>query len=441
MQLHKILLGILFLCVYRIDAQEMAVYSNIKVGETIPDIVLKNVDNYSATQIKLSELKQDLLILDFWATWCGPCVAMIPRMDSIMKAMPEQVLFVSVSQERKSVVTSFLEKREKELNTTFGLPNMYQDTVLNKMFPHYYLPHYVWIKLPERKVIAITSAVEISKANIKNAISNPALAKLSTKVDQFLDFKIGDRLLPFLTQNDSIRNHSFKQYSFFTSYIPDLPPGMDAQLEDSTENKRIVFKNMWGYKYFAWAFGNGRKFNTRISVKMEVKDPIKIYPQNVKGQDTTRKWLEKYGYSYELSVHPSFTEDQIFEIMRRDVSNFFHEYEVYIEPREEDCWVLVSTGDNEMLRTKGGKWIVNQDRYRYRARAGVISDFVMDMNMNVFDNGPIIVDESNIDYYVDLDIQCENFRDIDLLNKELEKYNLKLIAKRQPVDVLVIRDR
>lgn len=441
MQLHKILLGILFLCVYRIDAQEMAVYSNIKVGETIPDIVLKDVDNYSATQIKLSDLKQDILILDFWATWCGPCVAMIPRMDSIMKAMPEQVLFVSISQERKSVVTSFLEKRERELGTTFGLPNMYQDTVLNKMFPHYFLPHYVWIKLPERKVIAITDAFQVSETNIRTAISNPGVSALPVKVDHFLDYKIEDRLLPYLTQNDSIRNHSFKQYSFFTSYVPDLSMGMYAQLEDSTQNKRIVFKNLSAYQFIRWAFGNGRKFNTHKSVKMEVKDLLKLRPKGIRKEEN-RKWQEKNAYCYELSVHPSFTEDRIFEIMRWDVSNFFHEYEVFVEPREEDCWVLVSTGDNEMLRTKGGDWIVNRDRYGYRSRADLISNFVMQMNMYVFDDGPIImIDESNIDYYVDLDIQCENFRDIDLLNKALEKYNLRLIAKRQPVDVLVIRDR
>jgi len=38
-------------------------------------------------------------VIDFWATWCGPCIAAIPHMNEIAQAYPQDVVCLGVSDE------------------------------------------------------------------------------------------------------------------------------------------------------------------------------------------------------------------------------------------------------------------------------------------------------------------------------------------------------
>lgn len=54
-----------------------------KVGAVAPPFALKNIDDFDS--IQLSEISKQYILLDFWGSWCGPCIKAIPDLTRIYK--------------------------------------------------------------------------------------------------------------------------------------------------------------------------------------------------------------------------------------------------------------------------------------------------------------------------------------------------------------------
>lgn len=85
-------------------------------GAPAPDFTVKDLDGKDVT---LSSLKGNVVLVNFWATWCPPCKEEIPSMIRLNRAMagkPFRMLALSIDEGGKDAINEFF-KGSRDLPT------------------------------------------------------------------------------------------------------------------------------------------------------------------------------------------------------------------------------------------------------------------------------------------------------------------------------------
>jgi thiol-disulfide isomerase/thioredoxin len=99
--------------------------TSIKSGDRIPGTAAALVGNQAPNfqldlldgeTFHLQDCAGQIVVLDFWASWCGPCIQTMPQIDQLIRELPEdRVRLVAVNlQESPKQISAVLERLELE---------------------------------------------------------------------------------------------------------------------------------------------------------------------------------------------------------------------------------------------------------------------------------------------------------------------------------------
>lgn len=84
--------------------------NNIKVGDEL------NLNKYELIPITEEIDQTKIKVIEFWATWCGPCIASFPNLENIQEEFKDHIQIISISEEPKQKVVSFVKNKNFKLD-------------------------------------------------------------------------------------------------------------------------------------------------------------------------------------------------------------------------------------------------------------------------------------------------------------------------------------
>jgi thiol-disulfide isomerase/thioredoxin len=118
------------------------------------------------TTISLGDFKGKPVFLNFWATWCPPCIAEMPSIQELYDEYKDDVVFVLVSNESVDVVLDFFKKHEYSFpvySLKSGVPAIFETSTI----PSTYL-----IGPNGRLLISKTGAAKWNSGKIKSLLDD-----------------------------------------------------------------------------------------------------------------------------------------------------------------------------------------------------------------------------------------------------------------------------
>ena len=407
----------------------------IQIGQKVPDFIITNLHNYKnssgkpATTAKFSDFKGKLLILDFWATWCSPCVAMIPKMDSLQKSFGDKIQFLSVTYQTEKEVMPFMAKLEKRMGRSFGLPMLNGDEKLHGLFPHKYLPHYVWIDV-DGKVMAITGFQEVDEKRIRAVLDGTA--QLMAKADVVAAY---DLERPLLIGGNGGDGDNLRYHSLLTGYTEGLVPSGSTRT-DSVKGRKISLLNTSILRLAQTAYSDsGRLFN-QYNTLMEVVDANKLR-SGKKSREHLQWLMDGNGFCYELIVPLNIAQHYL-AYMREDLRRNFSQYQFNVEIRELPYYVLVRKGSGRELTTDGGKPTVKLDGMGIKMQNVTFGNMLYRLNF-LKRMKRYVLDETGFKGKLDLEVDA-NLSDLKAINVALDRYGLEMVEAVRKKEALVISD-
>lgn len=406
------------------DLQSIKIISALKVGDKVPDIAFNNLVNYNKHQLKLSDFKNKVVILDFWATWCSSCLSEMPHEYALQQKLSAMMAVVLVDEKSTKddhqKVARFFERRKG----TYEFTSIVGDTILNKFFPHFTIPHFVWIR--NNIVVAIPEASDLTEDHIK-AVYHLQPVRLSE--DNYVPFDYTKEIFP--KENESISSKHL-YHSVLNKYQPGLLSTIGFTVDDLSRVSRIdaINQSLLSMICFAITDFTGLQDDR---ILRNLKHPIDLGPDS-----TSAQWKNKNCFVYEATFPPR-DKNAALSFMKADIQRYFGIRYYGIE-KDTDCFVLSTTDISKVTKGKAGVHSesnfedhLDKPIYFENTTANAIVSLLED-----FYRIPVI-DDSKYKGKISLSLP-QDLNDLPTMASTLQKQGFRISREKRKVWFLVIED-
>lgn len=392
------------------------------VGKPCPNFVFDSLINYTGKKVSIADLKGKHVILDFWGTFCGPCIADIPKLEGLQKKYGDKLVILMVVVDGYEKAFDFYAMRKKN-KKAMQLPT----TVHQKAHDYFNVTTvstYVWIDA-NGMVQAVTDDTQMNEQKVDAFMNNaPVVLRKEQKVSLAPP---GARLHSLADSFNVLYNSSL------TAFVPGLRA---SYYPSNLASNRILVTNMNVRNLYQIAYGAKNTGWVPLSrTIVDVSNPNLV--QMPKDGDW-QEWQKTGTYCYELAV-PTQRQDSFFSIMQQDLNRYFG-YNAAMEKRVIKCMVLKKLRDVDFSAHKdsaagarvgaSGFTFVKQP-FKY------VSGAVQHYRQNL-----ILVDETGIDEekLITMTIQAD-MTNIESMNDALKAFGLVVTMEDRPIEFLVIKDK
>jgi thiol-disulfide isomerase/thioredoxin len=149
----------LFLLFFAFEATSQMVYrTGDKVSDFSTPVVINNTENISS----LNQLKKDIVILDFFGTWCVPCIKALPHLKALQEKYKDNISIILLSNEQKPRLEKFISSRQP-----FTFPVVVDEE--NKITSLFAPPSYPYTVVmdKDKNILALTDAENITESKLE----------------------------------------------------------------------------------------------------------------------------------------------------------------------------------------------------------------------------------------------------------------------------------
>ena len=138
-----------------------------KTGDVVSDLPIAKMLNHSSSSSTLKKIQHTITIIDFFGTWCAPCIKALPELAAYKNKFKDDISILLVSTEPEAKLTKFISSRQPFL---FPMVVDEDSRFTNAFSPPSY--PYTIVLDKNLKVVSITNAADLTEAALAKFIED-----------------------------------------------------------------------------------------------------------------------------------------------------------------------------------------------------------------------------------------------------------------------------